>query len=114
MTKKCKFEVEVTYNSDFFAEGEIRETIKKAIRDLNDDKENKFGRRIMCDPGKTNNGISCDVNQSTEYTTSDSIDVVETLVSLSKLMDDEDESTIILPEPKLEELMTEVRTAFKD
>ena len=31
MTKKCKFEVDVTYNSDYFAEGEIRETIKKAI-----------------------------------------------------------------------------------
>ena len=41
MTKKCKFDVEVTYNSDYFAEGEIRDTIKKAIKDLNDQKEKK-------------------------------------------------------------------------
>jgi hypothetical protein len=113
MIKKCKFEVDVTYNSDFFAEGEIRETIKKAIRDLNDKKESAFGRRIMCNPGKTNSGVSCDVNQSIALSEESSC-VVETLVSLSNYMDDEDESTMVLPEPKLEELMTEVRTAFKD
>ena len=57
MTKKCKFDVEVTYNSDYFAEGEIRDTIKKAIKDLNDQKEKKFGRLKLCDPGKTNHKI---------------------------------------------------------
>ena len=61
MTKKCKFEVEVTYNSDYFAEGEIRDTIKKAIKDLNDQKEKKFGRLKLCDPGKTNHGLTCNV-----------------------------------------------------
>tara|TARA_B100000676_G_C17694701_1_gene638169 strand:- start:76 stop:420 length:345 start_codon:yes stop_codon:yes gene_type:complete len=114
MTKKCKFEVDVTYNSDFFAEGEIRETIKKAIRDLNDAKENKFGKRIMCDPGKTNNGISCNVNQLAELKNSGSIDLVETLVSLSSGMDDDEHPSIVLPDHKLEELMTEVHTTFKD
>ena len=43
-------------------------------------------------------------------TDADTIDVVETLVSLSSCMDDE--PNIVLPEPKMEELMQEVRTAF--
>ena len=44
--------MEVTYNSDYFAEGEIRDTIKKAIKDLNDQKEKKFGRLKLCDVEK--------------------------------------------------------------
>jgi len=112
MTKKCKFEVEVTYNSDYFAEGEIRDTIKKAIKDLNYSKEKKFGRLKMCDPGKTNHGITSDVTQVVYDNKHDSIDIVETLVSLSACMDDTETPNIVLPEPKLEELMTEVRTAF--
>ena len=111
MTKKCKFEVEVTYNSNYFAEGEIRDTIKKAIKELNDEKINKFGRKIICDPGKINSGVIGDVNQVC-YKNTDSIDIVETLVSLSSCMND-DEPSIVLPEPKLEELMDEVHTTFK-
>lgn len=109
--KKCKFEVDVTYNSDFFAEGEIRETIKKAIRDLNDAKEAQFGRLKMIVPGKTNYGMSCDVNRVTDCVDSGTIDVVETLVSLSKLMDDDEPSTR-LSEPKVEELVKEVNNSF--
>jgi len=110
MTKKCKFEVEVTYNSDYFAEGEIRDTIKKAIKELNDEKINKFGRKIICDPGKINSGVIGDVNQVCHKTT-DSVDLVETLVSLSACMDDTETPNIVLPEPKVNELMKEVRTA---
>ena len=121
MIKNCKFEVDVTYNPDFFAEGEIRETIKKAIRDLNDKKESAFGKSSMIDPGRTNNGMtgtvstidSVDENTATQ-SEAGTIDLIETLVSLSSCMDDEEESTMVLPEPKLEELMHEVRTAFKD
>ena len=109
MTKKCKFEVDVTYNSDYFAEAEIRDTIKKAIKELNDEKVRKFGRKVICDPGKINSGLICDVSQMVCRDT-DTIDVVETLVSLSGCMDDE--PNIVLPEPKVEELMSEVRTAF--
>ena len=47
MTKKCKFEVDVTYNSDYFAEAEIRDTIKKAIKELNDEKVQKFGKKLF-------------------------------------------------------------------
>jgi hypothetical protein len=112
MTKKCKFDVEVTYNSDFFAEGEIRETIKKAIRDLNDKKEKKFGRQTISDPGRTNHGLTGNVNRVVEQPDETS-QVVETLVSLSSYMNEE-EPNIVLPDNKLEELMTEVRTAFKD
>ena len=111
MIKKCKFEVEVTYNSDYFAEGEIRDTIKKAICDLNDTKEAQFGRLKMIVSGKTNHGMSCNVNQvSTEFD-SETIDIVETLVNLSEAMDP-DEPNILLSEPKVDELMAEVRTTF--
>ena len=112
MTKKCKFEVEVTYNSDYFAEAEIRDTIKKAIKELNDEKVQKFGQKVICEPGKINSGVIGDVNQLC-YKETDSIDLVETLVSLSACMDDTETPNIVLPEPKLEELMTEVRTALK-
>jgi hypothetical protein len=111
MTKKCKFEVDVTYNSDFFSEGEIRETIKKSICDLNDTKEAQFGRLKMIVPGKTNHGMSCNVNQVYTEFDSETIDIVETLVSLSEAMDS-DEPNILLPEPKVDELMAEVRTTF--
>ena len=40
----------------------------------------------------------------------DRIDVVETLVRLSSCMDDK--PNIVLPEPKMEELIEEVRTAY--
>ncbi|RPG64927.1 MAG: hypothetical protein CBC02_008380 [Flavobacteriaceae bacterium TMED42] len=111
MTKKCKFEVDVTYNSDYFAEAEIRDTIKKAIKELNNEKIQKFGRKIICDPGKINSGVIGDVNQVCCNNT-DSIDLVETLVSLSACMDDTETPNIVLPEPKVNELMKEVRTAF--
>ena len=39
--------------------------------------------------------------------------LVETLVSLSACMDDTETPNIVLPEPKVEELLAEVRTAFK-
>jgi len=113
MTKKCKFEVEVTYNSNYFAEGEIKETIKNAIRDLNDAKEQKFGKRTMCDPGKTNKGITSNVTQAVYTDNNESTDIVETLVSLSNCIDDDESPNIVLPEPKIEELMDEVRVAFK-
>ena len=113
MINECKFKVDITYNSDFFSEGEIRETIRAAIRDLNDAKEKRFGR-VMRDPGKTNKGVSCSVTQCTEPEVSDSIDLVDTLVSLSSQLDNDELSDVPqLSDHKLEELMVEVRTAFK-
>ena len=111
MIKKCKFEVDVTYNSKFFGEGEIRETIRKAINDLSNLKEKQFGRLKMIDQGKTNKGVSCNINQVTDCFDSEKINVVETLASLSKLIDD-NEPSIVLPEPKIEELVEEVKTSF--
>jgi len=113
MTKKCKFEVDVAYNPDFFAEGEIKETIKKAIRDLNDAKESEFGKRVVCDPGKINSGAIASVTKITSDTpdVEDSCDIIETLVSLSGAMDGIDDVPQ-LTEPQLEELMGEVRTVF--
>ena len=52
MTKKCKFEVSVDYNPNFFTETEISETIKKSIKDLDFEKKTKFGTKILCEPVK--------------------------------------------------------------
>jgi len=110
MINKCKFEVDITYNSDFFSEGELRETVRSAIRDLNDAKEKMFGR-VMHNPGKMNSGVSCDVTRLVEHPDETS-HVVETLVGLSNCMAEDDEPNIVLPDHKLEELMAEVRTVF--
>ena len=42
--KKCRFEVRVSYDEQFFAEGEIRETLRKSIRDLGELKVNNYGK----------------------------------------------------------------------
>lgn len=110
MIKKCKFEVDITYNSDYFAEAEIRDTIRSAIKELNDEKIKKFGRKIICDPGKINSGCVGSIKNVSFNANDNTIDLVETLVSLSSCMD-EDEPSMILPEPKLEELMSEVRSS---
>tara|TARA_Y100000287_G_scaffold161700_1_gene141285 strand:+ start:656 stop:1000 length:345 start_codon:yes stop_codon:yes gene_type:complete len=113
MTKKCKFEVSVDYNPDFFTETEISETIKKSIKDLDFEKKTKFGTKILCEPGKINSGVVASL-KTVDPDITDSIDLVETLVSLSSCMDEtEDDAKMILPEPKMEELMKEVRTAYK-
>ena len=111
MTKKCKFEVEVTYNSDYFAEGEIRDTIKKAIKDLNDQKEKKFGRLKLCDPGKTNHGVTCNVTDGVIVPKRPQI-FVEEIAELDELMEDEVDPKLVLPDEKVEELLREVKTTF--
>lgn len=111
MTKKCKFDVEVTYNSDYFAEGEIRDTIKKAIKDLNDQKEKKFGRLKLCDPGKTNHGVTCNVKRGTIAKPKPQI-YIEEIAELDDLMNEYTEPKIVLPDSKVEKLMEEVKTAF--
>lgn len=112
MTKKCKFEVEVTYNSDYFAEGEIRETIKKAIKDLNDSKEKKFGRLKLCDPGKTNHGVTCNIESKVIVPKKPQV-YIEEIAEFSELMNDDiADSKIVLPDTKVEELLKEVETAF--
>ena len=113
MTKKCKFEVDITYNSEYFAESEIQDTIKNAIQYLNDEKKFKFGNKVICEVGKVNSGVCCSINKTDCENDNDSIDLVETLVSLSKCMDEDEEPTMVLPEPKVEELLAEVRTAFQ-
>ena len=111
MTKKCKFDVEVTYNSDYFAEGEIRDTIKKAIKDLNDQKEKKFGRLKLCDPGKTNHGVTCDVTKGVVATRTPQI-FIEEIAELDELMEDKVDPKLVLPDEKVEEFLREVKTAF--
>ena len=111
MMKKCKFEVKVTYNPNFFGEGEIKETIKKSLKDLNDEKENKFGRNCMIIPGQFNRGLSSNVNtikfiyeQEQEHT------IVETLVSLKNDFDNDLYNTspsIVLPEENNSKLYVE-------
>jgi hypothetical protein len=115
MTKKCKFEVGVDYNPNFFTETEISETIKNAIADLNNFKLKQFGKKIICEPGKINSGVSGNVKVVYDSSENSDINLIETLVSLSSCMDadEDDDPRLILPEPKVEELIGEVRKAFK-
>jgi len=111
MTKKCKFDVEVTYNSDYFAEGEIRDTIKKAIKDLNDQKEKKFGRLKLCDPGKTNYGVTCSV-KNVEFVSTIPQVYIKDSVEVSELIDEKVDPKIVLPDDKIQNLLDEVKIAF--
>lgn len=111
MTKKCKFDVEVTYNSDYFAEGEIRDTIKKAIKDLNDQKEKKFGRLKLCDPGKTNHGVTCSVKNVEFVSTIPRVYINES-VEVSDYSDEKVDPKIVLPDDKIQDLLDEVKIAF--
>tara|TARA_B100001093_G_scaffold3393_1_gene3502 strand:+ start:463 stop:807 length:345 start_codon:yes stop_codon:yes gene_type:complete len=112
MTKKCKFEVEVTYNPDYFAEGEICGTIKNAICDLNDFKENKFGRLKMCNPGKTNHGMTCTV-KSKQVNLTVPTNCANVKIEVEDLMDETvTDPKMILPDTRVEELINEVKIAF--
>jgi len=42
--KKCRFKVEVSYDEQFFAEGEIQETLRTSIEILGKNKVNRYGR----------------------------------------------------------------------
>ena len=68
----------------------------------------------MCDPGKINSGVIASITKISSDTpdVEDSYDIIETLVSLSGVMDNIDDVPQ-LTEPKIEELMSQVRTAFK-
>lgn len=112
MIKKCKFEVEVSYNPDYFAKGEIRETIKNAIVDLNEFKENKFGRLKMCDLGKTNHGMTCTV-ESKQVNSDVPTKRANVNTEVEDLMDEEvTDPRMILPDTRVEELINEVKIAF--
>jgi len=67
--------------------------------------------KVIAKPGTHNSGASCNIAQIVENEVSTSSDLVETLVSLSSCMDEE-QPNIVLPQSKMEELMTEVRTVF--
>ena len=113
MTKKCKFEVDVTYNSEYFAEGEIRETIRKAIVDLNAQKEKNFGRLKLSDKGKTTHGMTCNVNKAVVYENKIPQVFAEEIAELNSLMDEEIiDPKMILPDAHIEELINEVKTAY--
>jgi len=101
MTKNCKFTIDVTYNSGFFGEEEIKQTIQNAISELNQDKINKFGKSKIYDYGKFNNGVVSKIHTTESSITSQektNIDLIETLVSLSSCMDDDDEPNLVLPD----------------
>ena len=113
MTKKCKFEVEVTYNSEYFAEGEIRETIRKAIVDLNAEKEKNFGRRKLSEQGKTNHGMTCNVNKAVVYENKIPQVFAEEIAELDSIMNEETiDPKMILPDTQVEELINEVKSVY--
>jgi len=42
--KKCKFKVDVSYDEQFFTEGEIRETLRTSIEKLGKRKVSRYGK----------------------------------------------------------------------
>ena len=113
MTKKCKFEVEVTYNPDYFAEGEIRETIRKAIVDLNAHKEKNFGRNKLSVQGETNHGMTCSVNKAVVYENKIPKVFAQEIAELNSTMYEETiDPKMILPDTQVEELVNEVKSVY--
>ena len=85
--------------------------LRKAIKDLNDQKEKKFGRLKLCDKGKTNHGVTCNVTDGVVVTKRPQI-FVEEIAELDELMEDEVDPKLVLPDEKVEELLREVKTTF--
>ena len=67
----------------------------------------------MTTSGKTNKGVSCQVNQLSEHDKCIPDNLIERLVDLSSCMDADISEDVKLPDHKLEDLMVEVRNTFK-
>ena len=110
--KKCRFEVDVSYDEHFFAEGEIQETIRTSIERLGENKVNRYGRDAFMKNGWTK-GIHSNVNKVNNASDISDEQLGE-LVFLSALHDnDEDEVEVPkLSEHKMSELLAHVKKVF--
>ena len=110
--KKCRFEVDISYDEQFFAEGEIQETIRTSIEELGKNKVNRYGRDTFMKNGWVT-GIHpkvVKVNDNSDI----SDEQLGELVFLSELRDTEIEEEELpkLTEHKMSQLLAHVKKAF--
>ena len=114
--KKCRFEVRVSYDEQFFAEGEIRETLRKSIRDLGELKVNNYGKEEFMKNEKWIKGIHAEV----EKTESDEPKVelndqhIAELIAISGVFEEDIPEKDIpkLSETQMAKLLAQVRKDF--
>jgi hypothetical protein len=113
--KKCRFEVEVSYDEQFFAEGEIQETLRTSIEILGEKKVNRYGRDTFM-----KNGWIKGIDAKVEKTKSDEPKLelndqcIAELIAISGVSEEEipDKDVPKLSEVQLEQLLAKVRTEF--
>lgn len=115
--KKCKFEVDVSYDEYFFAEGEIKETLRKAIRDLGELKVSNYGKDEFMKSENWIKGIHAEVEKTgpEESKLELSDEMIGELIAISGEFgkDQDDKDVPKLSEESLEELLVQVRKEFK-
>ena len=114
--KKCKFEVDVSYDEYFFAEGEIKETLRKSIRDLGELKVNNYGKEEFMKSKNWIMGIHANVEktESDEPKLEFSDEHIAELIAISGVFEEEIPEKDIpkLSETQMEELLAKVREVF--
>ena len=115
--KRCRFEVDVSYDEQFFAEGEIQETLRTSIEELGENKVNRYGRDAFMKNGWVK-GIHSNVNKVNNDSDVGDEQLGELVFLnqefLESLRDNEvrDEEVPKLPEHKMSELLAHVKKAF--
>jgi hypothetical protein len=114
--KKCRFEVDVSYDEYFFAEGEIKETLRKSIRDLGELKVNNYGKEEFMKSENWIMGIHANVEktESDEPKLEFSDEHIAELLAISGVFEEDipDKDVPKLSEEKMEILLAHVKKAF--
>ena len=113
--KKCRFEVDVSYDEQFFAEGEIQETLRTSIEILGKKKVNRYGRDVFM-----KNGWIKGIHAKVEKTESDEQKLefdkqhIAELIAISGVFEEEIPNNDVpkLSEEQVEQLLIKVREAF--
>ena len=113
--KKCRFEVGVSYDEQFFAEGEIQETLRTSIEILGKKKVNKYGRDVFMKNGWIK-GIHAKVEktESGEQKVELTEQHIAELIAISGVIGEEIPNKDVpkLTEEKLDQLLAQVRKEF--
>jgi len=113
--KKCRYEVDVSYDEQFFAEGEIQETLRTSIEELGENKVNRYGRDAFM-----KNGWIKGIHAKVEKTESDEQKLelneqhIAELIAISGVFEEElpNKDVPKLSEEKLNQLLAKVREEF--
>ena len=115
--KKCRFEVSISYDEQFFAEGEIQETIRTSIEKLGENKVNRYGRDTFMKNGWVK-GIHpkvVKVNDNSDISAEQIGELVflnQEFLELSRGNEVMEEEVPKLPEHKMNQLLAHVKKAF--